>query len=51
MIIDYDYWVKVLEVCVEFDVDGLWGDIVINWVVKVLVVFEGCIEVIVDDIS
>lgn len=37
--------------CFEFDVDGLWGDIVSNRVVKVLVVFRGRDEVILEDIG
>lgn len=49
--IDYDYRVKVSEVCAELDVDGLRGDIVTNRAAKALAAFEGRTEVTVDDIS
>lgn len=48
--IDYDYRVKVSEVCAELDVDGLRGDIVTNRAAKALAAFEGRTEVTVDDI-
>jgi magnesium chelatase subunit I len=49
--IDYDYRVKVSEVCAELDVDGLRGDIVTNRAAKALAAFEGRTEVTVDDIQ
>ena len=48
--IDYDYRVKVSEVCAELDVDGLLGDIVTNRAAKALASFEGRTDVTVDDI-
>lgn len=48
--IDYDFRVKISEVCSELDVDGLRGDIVTNRAAKALTAFEGRAEVTVDDI-
>jgi magnesium chelatase subunit I len=48
--IDYDFRVKISEVCSELDVDGLRGDIVTNRASKALAAFEGRTEVTVDDI-
>ena len=48
--IDYDFRVKISEVCSELDVDGLRGDIVTNRAAKALAAFEGRTEVTVDDI-
>ncbi|MBV6624889.1 MAG: magnesium chelatase ATPase subunit I [Rivularia sp. (in: Bacteria)] len=48
--IEYDYRVKISEVCSELDVDGLRGDIVTNRAAKALTAFEGRNEVTVDDI-
>lgn len=47
---DYDFRVKISEVCSELDVDGLRGDIVTNRAAKALAAFEGRTEVTVDDI-
>ena len=47
---EYDYRVKISEVCSELDVDGLRGDIVSNRAAKALTAFEGRNEVTVDDI-
>lgn len=48
--IEYDFRVKISEVCSELDVDGLRGDIVSNRAAKALTAFEGRTEVTVDDI-
>jgi magnesium chelatase subunit I len=48
--IDYEYRVKISEVCSELDVDGLRGDIVTNRAAKALTAFEGRTDVTVDDI-
>ncbi len=48
--IDYDFRVKISEVCSELDVDGLRGDIVTNRASKALAAFEARTEVTVDDI-
>lgn len=48
--LDYDFRVKISEVCSELDVDGLRGDIVTNRAAKALTAFEGRTEVTVDDI-
>ncbi|MGD1912820.1 MAG: magnesium chelatase ATPase subunit I [Rivularia sp. (in: cyanobacteria)] len=47
---EYDYRVKISEVCSELDVDGLRGDIVTNRAAKALTAFEGRNEVTIDDI-
>ena len=47
---DYDWRVKISQVCSELDVDGLRGDIVTNRAAKALAAFEGRNEVTVDDI-
>lgn len=47
---DCDFVLKIFGVCVLVNVDGLRGDIVVIRVVKVFVVFEGCIEVMMEDI-
>ncbi len=47
---EYDYRVKISEVCSELDVDGLRGDIVSNRAAKALTAFEGRNEVTIDDI-
>jgi len=49
--IDYDFRVKISQVCSELDVDGLRGDIVTNRAAKALAALEGHTEVTVDDIS
>jgi magnesium chelatase subunit I len=48
--IDYDYRVKISEVCSQLNVDGLRGDIVSNRASKALAAFEGRKEVTVQDI-
>ncbi|MDZ8183943.1 MAG: magnesium chelatase ATPase subunit I [Nostoc sp. ChiSLP02] len=48
--IDYDFRVKISEVCSELDVDGLRGDIVTNRAAKALTAYEGRTEVTADDI-
>jgi magnesium chelatase subunit I len=48
--IDYDFRVKVSEICSQLDVDGLRGDIVTNRAAKALAAFEGRTEVTVEDI-
>jgi magnesium chelatase subunit I len=48
--LDYDFRVKISEVCSELDVDGLRGDIVTNRAAKALTAFEGRTEVTIDDI-
>lgn len=48
--LDYDFRVKISEVCAELDVDGLRGDIVTNRAAKALAAFEGHTEVTVDHI-
>ncbi len=48
---DYEYRVKISEVCSELDVDGLRGDIVTNRAAKAIASLEGRTEVTVDDIQ
>lgn len=48
--IDYEYRVKISQVCSELDVDGLRGDIVTNRAAKAIAAYEGRTEVTVDDI-
>lgn len=48
--IDYDYRVKISEICSELNVDGLRGDIVTNRASKSLAAFEGRKEVTPQDI-
>jgi magnesium chelatase subunit I len=49
--IDYDFRVKISQVCSELDVDGLRGDLVTNRAAKALAAFEGRQEVTVEDIG
>lgn len=49
--IDYDFRVKISQVCAELDVDGLRGDIVTNRAAKALAALEGRTEVTVEDIG
>ncbi|MEM1368912.1 MAG: magnesium chelatase ATPase subunit I [Cyanobacteria bacterium P01_H01_bin.15] len=49
--LDYEWRVKISEVCAELDVDGLRGDIVTNRAAKALAAYEGRTEVTVDDVS
>ena len=39
--IDYDFRVKISQICSELDVDGLRGDLVTNRASKALAAFEG----------
>ncbi len=48
--LDYDYRVKISEICSELDVDGLRGDLVTNRAAKALAAFEGHTTVTPDDI-
>lgn len=48
--IDYDFRVKISQICSELDVDGLRGDIVTNRASKALTAFEGRKEVTPQDI-
>jgi magnesium chelatase subunit I len=48
--IDYNYRVKISQICSELNVDGLRGDLVTNRAAKALACFEGRTEVTVDDI-
>jgi len=48
---DYDFRVKISQVCAELDVDGLRGDIVTNRAAKALAAFEGRVEVTLEDIQ
>ena len=48
--IDYDFRVKISQICSELDVDGLRGDLVTNRAAKALAAFEGHINVTPEDI-
>lgn len=48
--IDYDYRVKISQICSELDVDGLRGDLVTNRASKALACFEGRDFVQIEDI-
>ena len=48
--IDYDFSVKISQICSELDVDGLRGDLVTNRASKALAAFEGHNEVTPEDI-
>lgn len=48
--IDYDFRVKISQICSELNVDGLRGDIVTNRASKALAAFEGRTEVTPQDI-
>jgi magnesium chelatase subunit I len=48
--LDYEYRVKISQVCAELDVDGLRGDIVTNRAAKAIAALEGRTEVTTDDI-
>jgi magnesium chelatase subunit I len=48
--IDYEYRVKISEICSELNVDGLRGDIVTNRASKSLAAFEGRNQVTAQDI-
>jgi magnesium chelatase subunit I len=48
---DYDFRLKISQICSELDVDGLRGDIVVNRAAKAYAAFDGRTVVTVDDIS
>ena len=48
--LDYDYRVKISQICSELDVDGLRGDLVTNRASKAIASFEGRTEVTPEDI-
>eukprot|EP00195_Chlamydomonas_chlamydogama_P013520 CAMPEP_0202890334 /NCGR_PEP_ID=MMETSP1392-20130828/776_1 /ASSEMBLY_ACC=CAM_ASM_000868 /TAXON_ID=225041 /ORGANISM="Chlamydomonas chlamydogama, Strain SAG 11-48b" /LENGTH=414 /DNA_ID=CAMNT_0049573883 /DNA_START=76 /DNA_END=1320 /DNA_ORIENTATION=+ len=48
--VNYDYRVKISQVCSELNVDGIRGDIVTNRAAKALAAFEGRSEVTPEDI-
>lgn len=48
--LDYDFRVKISQICSELNVDGLRGDIVTNRASKALASFEGRTEVTAQDI-
>jgi magnesium chelatase subunit I len=48
---DYDFRLKISQICSELDVDGLRGDIVVNRAAKAYVALDGRTVVTVDDIS
>lgn len=48
--VDYDYRVKISQVCSELNVDGIRGDIVTNRASKALAAFEGRSQVTPEDI-
>jgi magnesium chelatase subunit I len=47
---DYDFRVKISQICSELNVDGLRGDIVTNRASKALTAFEGRVQVTPEDI-
>ena len=48
--LDYDFRVKISQICSELNVDGLRGDIVTNRAAKAICAFEGRTEVTAQDI-
>ncbi|BEI31765.1 Mg-protoporyphyrin IX chelatase (chloroplast) [Bryopsis sp. KO-2023] len=48
--INYDFRIKISQICSELDVDGLRGDLVTNRAAKALACFEGRYEVTPEDI-
>ena len=42
--LDYDFRVKISQICSELDVDGLRGDLVTNRASKAIAAFEGRTE-------
>lgn len=48
--LDYEYRVKISQICSELDVDGLRGDLVTNRASKAIASFEGRTEVTPEDI-
>nr|QUE29680.1 ChlI [Erythrotrichia foliiformis] len=49
--IDYDFRVKISEICSELDVDGLRGDIVTNRAARAFAAYNGRTNVTVEDIK
>lgn len=49
--IDYDFRIKISQICSELNVDGLRGDLVTNRAAKALACFENRTQVTKDDIS
>ena len=49
--LDYDFRVKISEVCSQLDVDGLRGDIVTNRAAKAHAAYHGRDVVTIEDIS
>nr|YP_003002236.1 magnesium chelatase subunit [Aureoumbra lagunensis]ACS36948.1 magnesium chelatase subunit [Aureoumbra lagunensis] len=49
--IDYDFRVKISQICSELDVDGLRGDIVVNRAAKAFAALNNKTKVDLDDIS
>lgn len=49
--LDYDYRVKISQVCAELDIDGLRGDIVTNRAAKAYAAYHGRTETTVEDIQ
>jgi len=47
--LDYEYRVKISQICSELDVDGLRGDLVTNRASKAIAAFEGRTEVTPED--
>ena len=48
---DYDFRVKISQICSELDVDGLRGDIVVNRAAKAYAALNNKTKVELDDIS
>jgi magnesium chelatase subunit I len=48
---EYDFRLKISQICSELDVDGLRGDIVVNRAAKAYAAFDNRSVVTVDDIS
>ena len=48
--LDYEFRIKISQICSELNVDGLRGDIVTNRASKALTAFEGRTEVTAQDI-
>merc|ERR1712147_153776 len=49
--LEYDFRVKISEVCSQLDVDGLRGDIVTNRAAKAHAAYDGRDKVTLDDIA
>lgn len=48
--IDYDFRVKISQICSDLNVDGIRGDIVTNRAAKAIAAFEGRTQVEAEDI-